>query len=275
MPKYAVMTFMFKGWWKDGRMSHELMLKGFADAGAHGVEPFHRDFVEDPGLLPRYRRALQDAGMRTACVDIMCNLALPAGPQRKQEQEQLQRGLDIAAELGADIAHAAGHKLVGNVAPADGRKWIAEGMAEVRDVAAQANLTLAIEDFNPSPTLVCAARDCLEIMDLSGGVVQFVFDTGNFIASKERADENFDLLADRICHCHFKDFKPDASVPAGYVSCDLGKGTIPNAAVASRLLERKYDGWIALETYGRSNLDPVSAVQLEMPVLKGWFGGDR
>ena len=272
MPKFAVMTFMFKPWWRDGRVTHEGLIAGFAAAGATGIEPFHRDFVDEPTLLPRYRRALADHGMRVAAVDVMCNLVYADAAQKQQGRDELRRGLDICRDLGADIAHVAGHRLVPGVTPEQGRGMIAEGLAAVADVARAAGMVLAIEDFNPSPDLICAARDCLEIMRLANGTVGLVFDTGNFIAVNERAEEQFDLVADRICHCHFKDFATDATVPAGYRGCDLGTGTIANAAIAAKLKARGYDGWVALETRPRDDLDPLSAVQRELPLLRSWFG---
>jgi D-psicose/D-tagatose/L-ribulose 3-epimerase len=272
MPRFAVMTFMFSPWWRDRRVTHEAMLDGFADAGVEGIEPFHRDFVADPGLLERYRKCLAGNGIKVAAVDVMCNLVYGDEQQKRQDRDELRRGLDICRELGAEIAHVAGHKLRDGVSPADGRRMIAEGMAEVADIARDYGLVLAIEDFNPSPDLVCSAEDCLEIMRLSGGVVKFVFDTGNFSAAGERAEENFDLLADHIVHCHFKDFAEDPTKDCGYGPCDLGKGMIANAEVARRLTARGYDGWVALETRGRNDVDPVTAVRTEWPLLRSWFG---
>lgn len=271
MPDFAVMTFMFKPWWRDGRQDHEAMLAGFAAAGAAGVEPFHRDFVEDPKLLERYRRALHASGLRVAAVDIMCNLVYADQAQKRLGREQLRRGLAIAGELDADIAHVAGHRLVEGVSPADGRKMVAAGLAEAAGEARAAGMQLAIENFNPSPELVCSAADCLEIITLSDGAAGFVLDTGNFIAVGENALDNFDRVADHVCHCHFKDFAADPASEKGYRGCDLGTGDIPNAAVAARLKERGYHGWVALETRPREDLDPVSAVSRELPLLKSWF----
>ena len=272
MRKYAVMTFMFKPWLLDGRISHEKMLAGFAAAGAQGIEPFHRDFAGAPALLRAYPKLLADAGLQAPVVDVMCNLVHADEEQRRQGREEMRRGLDVCHALGAEVAHVAGHRLVPGVSPGDGRKMIADGLAEAAADPANAGLVFAIEDFDPSPDLVCSARDCLEIMRLSGDAVKMVFDTGNFIAANERADEVFGLLADRIVHCHFKDFVADPEAKNGYRSCDMGQGEIPNASVAAKLAERGYGGWVALETYGRKDVDPVSAVNMEMPVLKGWFG---
>ncbi len=272
MPKFAVMTFMFRPWWRDGRVTHEAMFEGLAAAGATGVEPFHRDFVEDPGLLARYREALANTGMTVAAVDVMCNLVYGNPAQKRQDRDELRRGMEVSAELGADIAHVAGHRLREGVTPTDGRKMIAEGLLEVAEFAERNGMRLAVEDFGPAPDLLCTADDCLELMDLTRGVVGFVFDTGNFEIVGEKADANFDAVADRVCHCHFKDLSPAPETALGFRGCDLGTGIVPNTAAARRLVEYGYDGWVALETIGRNEISPVEAVGRELPLLKSWFG---
>jgi sugar phosphate isomerase/epimerase len=271
MPRFCVMTFMFKPWWNSQRMSIEEMLDGFGALGVEGVEPFHRDFVEEPGLAKRYRAQLDGLGMKVAAVDVMCNLVYADENQKKADRDELRRGLDICKELGAEIAHVAGHKLRDGVTPSDGRKMIAEGLLDAADLAESYGLTLAIEDFDPSPTLVCSASDCLEILDLCGGRVKLVFDTGNFSACGERADDVFDRMASRIAHVHIKDGILDSSLASGRKSCDIGKGDIPNAAIAKMLNKIGYRGWVALETHGRDQMDPVSAIRMELPVLQKWF----
>lgn len=270
--RYAVMTFMFKSWLKSGRMTHEAMLEGFSAAGVKGIEPFDRDFVEDPGLLKRYRAVLTDQNMEVAAVDVICNLVYADEAQKREGRDALRRGLDICKELGTEIAHVAGHRLVDGVSPDDGKKMIAEGFLDAGDIAREYGLTFVIEDFTPAPDLICAAQDCVDIMELSNGTVKFVLDTGNFIAVGERADDNFDLVAPHIFHTHFKDFADDPDSERGYKSCDLGQGVIPNAETARLLMDAGYSGWVALETYSRDDLNPVEAVELELPVLRSWFG---
>ncbi len=270
--RYAAMTFMFKSWLSSGKMTHEAMLEGFSEAGVKGVEPFHRDFIEDPGLLKRYRDVLADQGMEVAAVDVICNLVYTDESERREGRDALRCGLDICKDLGTEIAHVAGHRQMEGITPEDGKKMIAEGFLDAVGIAREYGLTFAIEDFTPAPELICSAQDCVDIMELSDRTVKFVLDTGNFIAVGERADENFGLVAPHICHTHFKDFKDDPASERGYTSCDLGQGVIPNAETARLLMDAGYSGWIALETYSRDDLNPVEAVELEMRVLRSWFG---
>jgi sugar phosphate isomerase/epimerase len=270
MIKYAVMTFMYRGHINRGDLTHEDLVGLIADAGASGIEAFHRDFVAEPDLLNRYLRAMAEAGIGMPVVDVMVDLPYTSRTQRQEKVDELRRGLDFCAELGTEIAHVAGSRLPENMTPEDGRKCMAELLGEHGEYAAERGLVLAIEDFDPSPQLVCRAEDCLEIMKLSGDVVKSVFDTGNFQAVGERADEQLDLLYDRICHCHFKDFAPNES-PRGYGGTVFGTGMIPNREVASELLKRGYSGWVALESYPQGGAGPRETVPGELATLKEMF----
>ncbi len=265
------MTFMFTPWWSDGRITHEELLAGLAAAGVEGIEPFDRDFLDEPALLPRYRQALADNGLTVPAVDVICNLVYADATQKQEGRERLRRGLEVCQALGTEVAHVAGHRLVEGVAPEDGKQMIADGLAEAAELVRADGIVMAIENFGPAPTLICRGDDCLDVLQRSHGAVKFVFDTGNFVVVKQWANEQFDLLADYICHCHFKDFVVDFAATPTYKGCDLGAGDVPNAAVAAALTARGYDGWVALETRGREDVDPVSAVRQELPLLRSWF----
>jgi sugar phosphate isomerase/epimerase len=268
--KYAVMTFMYRGHIGRGDITHEGLVQLLADSGAAGIEAFDRDFLADPSLVPRYQTAMADAGICMPVVDVMVNLVYTSPAERQERLDDLHRGLDLCATFGTEIAHVAGSKLAEGIAPADGRAMMAELLAEVNGYATERGITLGIEDFDPSPDLVCSGADCLEIMRASGDVVKCVFDTGNFQAVKERADEQLPLLYDRICHCHFKDFQPDDSLK-GYRSAVFGQGMIPNQAVATELKRRGYDGWVALESYLQGSAGPRETIPGELATLRAMF----
>jgi sugar phosphate isomerase/epimerase len=269
--KYAVMTFMYRGHIERGELSHEELVQLLADSGADGIEAFDRDFLSDPTLVPRYQAAMADAGIRMPVVDVMVNLVYTSATERQERLDDLCRGLDLCAAFSAEIAHVAGSKLAEGITPADGRAMMAELLAAVSDHASARGITLGIENFDPSPDLVCRGTDCLEIMRASGDVVKCVFDTGNFQAVKERADEQLSLLYNRICHCHFKDFQADDS-PKGYHGAVFGEGIIPNQAVATELKRRGYDGWVALESYPQGGAGPRETIPRELATLRAMFG---
>lgn len=109
-------------------------------------------------------------------------------------------------------------------------------------------------------------------MQHSGDKVKCFFDTGNFEAVNEKADQNFALLADPICHCHLKDFAANAGAFSVYSGCNLGEGIVPNVDSARFLQEYGFDPWVALETIERQDVNPIGWVARELPLLKSWFG---
>ncbi len=264
------MTFMYRGHIVRGDLTHEELVQLVADAGAQGIEAFDRDFLAEPGLVKRYRAAMGDAGIGMPVVDVMVDLVYTSPAARREKLDDLRRGLDVCAELGAEIAHVAGSRLADGVSPADGREMIAEMLGAQAEYARERGLRLAIENFDPSPDLVCRAVDCLAIMAASGGVVGFVFDTGNFQAVGERADEVLAEAYEHICHCHFKDFAPNDTA-RGYDGTVFGTGMIPNREVAAELVRRGYDGWVALESYPQNGAGPRETIPPEAATLRALF----
>jgi sugar phosphate isomerase/epimerase len=277
MVKFAVMTFMFEPWWKDGRMSHEQLIAGLAKLGVKGVEPFQTFFIEDPGLVGRYRKATADNGMKVSAVDVICDLVYTNPQEKTKGRDDLRKGLDICAALGAEVAHVAGHMPKEGVSMADGRKMIAEGLAAQADFAKKNGLTLAVEDFGFTPTLMCKGADMMDVLNLAKGTVKLIFDTGNFELAGEHADENFDKLYPSTCYVHFKDWrrkadrKPgDTDIGTDFFGCPLGEGIVPNAKIAMLLKSKGYSGWVALEAAAVLG-DPIATVTRDLAVLRKWL----
>jgi len=269
MIRIAVMTFMYRRLIEKKELSHEELVSLCAAHGAKGIEAFHREFLDTPSLIPLYRRVLADHGMRMPVVDILVNLVYGNAAGKQQGIDELRRGLDVCAELGAEIAHVAGHAPVAGVSLEDARNMIADTLAEHAPLAHAHGVTLAIEDFDPSPTLVCSTADCLAILSRARGAVKFVFDTGNFLAVGEQADRALGPLYEHICSFHFKDYGVDPATPTRRRAFPLGQGQTPNAAVAAEVVRRGFDGWAALESL--AGLPPWEAIPADLATLKGWL----
>ncbi len=269
MIQIAVMTFMYRPRIDRGELTHEQLADLCAAAGAKGIEAFHLDFVRDPALIPRYRRLLADRGMCMPVMDVITNLAYASEADKQKGIDELRRGLDVCAEMGTVIAHVAGCRPVDGVSLDAARGQIADALAAHADMAAARGITLAFENFDPSPTLICSAADCLAILDRAGAAVKFVFDTGNFMAVGERSDKNLSLLFDRTVNFHFKDYALESGDPARRRGRPLGTGETPNVAVADEVVRRGYSGWVALESL--SGAPPAEGLPHDMGVLKRWL----
>ena len=270
MVKFAVMTFMYSGWAGSEAGSHETLLEILAEAGADGVEAFCNHFFDQAALLQRYQLKMRELKLCMPVMDLLANLAEPAGLQREAEFEKMRKGIDICESFGTEIVHLAGCRLPEKLSAGEAQRWIAEGMMNFVDDIEKRGMVLAFEDFDPSPGLICSAADCLEIIRLTGNRVKFVFDTGNFKAVNEKAEDNFDRLIPHSCHFHFKDFQA-AENARGYAGTHFGQGMIANQAIARKIKAAGYQGWVALESYLQGSNGPRETVAPELKTLKTYF----
>jgi sugar phosphate isomerase/epimerase len=253
------------------------LVQELAALGIEAVEPFHTVFVQDPASVSRCRSMLSDHGMRVSAVDVLCDLAGGTAEEKRKGREELRRGLDICAALGAEVAHVAGHSPKEGISLTDARRRIADELSREAGFAQKHGLTLAIEDFGFTPTLLCKAADCLETLQFARGAVRFVFDAGNFEFAGEHADANLDELYEHICYVHIKDLRPasdrrpgDVDFGLPLVGCPLGEGIVPGRRIAQMLKKRRYAGWIALECAFQPG-QFLSAVQRDLPTLRRWM----
>ncbi len=271
MIKFAVMTFMYNTWVNSEEGSHEELIRVLAEAGADGIEAFCNTFMDNDKLLKLYKKEMDTNGLPMPVMDLISNLACKEKNARQEAYEKMRKGIDICDALGSEIVHLAGCKLLEGVSAEDGRKLIAEGLMDFVDDVEKRGMTLAFEDFNPSPGLICSAADCLEIIELTEGRVKFVFDTGNFEAAGEHAEDNFSKLIDHTCHFHFKDFKKDVDLSIQQPGTYFGQGAIKNREIAKMIKDYGYNGWAALESYLQGSNGPIETISKELSVLKSMF----
>ncbi len=270
MVKFAVMTFMYKGWADADSGSHEALLEILAESGADGVEAFCNHFFDDSALLQRYQQKMRELALSMPVMDLLANLAEPDAVQREAEYEKMRKGIDICEAFGTEIIHLAGCRLSEGDTATEAQKRIAEGMMDFVDDIEKRGMVLAFEDFDPSPGLICSADDCLEIIRLTNNRVKFVFDTGNFMAAKEKAEDNFERMIKHCRHFHFKDFQV-ADNPRGYAGTHFGQGIVANRLIAQKIKAAGYQGWVALESYPQNGNGPRETVPVEMKTLKSYF----
>lgn len=270
MITYAVMTFMYARWVTSDGGSHEELIRILGDSGADGIEAFANHFIGNDDLVELYQKKMADRNLTMPVMDLIANLASSEQKQRDDAYETMRRGIDICATFGTEIVHLAGCKLSESQPPEDGRKWVVEGLMDFVDDVEQRGMTLAFENFPGSPTLMVAAPDCLDILDQTGNRAKFVFDTGNFEAVGEHAEDNFEKLIDHTCHFHFKDFRAEDD-PTVLRGAYFGQGRIRNREIAQAVRQSGYSGWVALESYLQDGNGPQETVAKELGLLKSMF----
>lgn len=270
MIKFAVMTFMYNSWVNSEKGSHEELIRIMAESGAEGMEAFCNIFIGNDKLLKLYQKELNTNQLKMPVMDLIANLACVDKKARSDTYETMRMGIDICDAMNSEVVHVAGCSLVDGVCPDDGRKLIAEALSYFVDDVEKRGMTLAFEDFDPSPALICSATDCLDILKQTDTRVKFVFDSGNFEAADEHAEDCFASLIKHTCHFHFKDFAPDDS-PRGYHGTYFGKGMIKNSEVAEAISKSAYSGWVALESYLQNDNGPRETIPEELSTLKSMF----
>lgn len=270
MIKFAVMTFMYNAWANSENGSHEELIQVLVESSADGMEAFCNTFMGNDELLKLYQKELNSNQVKMPVMDLITNLACADKKQRNDAYEKMRMGIDICDALNSEIVHIAGCSSVDGVSPEDGRKLIAEGLSDFVDDVEKRGMTLAFENFDPSPDLICSAADCLDILKKSDPRVKFIFDTGNFEAAGEHAEDCFESLIKRTCHFHFKDFTMDDS-PRGYRGTLFGQGMIKNCKIAKAISKTAYSGWVALESYLQNDNGPRETIPNELLTLKSMF----
>lgn len=189
------------------------------------------------GGVRSLERRLTDTGIGVTSL----HMTALGGDDHKEASESLahkMRGLDIAAELGAEV-------LCFPAAPAGTRGGItavATLLEHLLPHAAQVGVSIALENhdrFNVESIEHC--RFLLErFNDSRFGICA---DVGHFHAAGIRAFDVADQLSHRISHIHLKD---NASLGV-HKFVPFGEGTAANGAFVRRMIEIGYDGAIVIE----------------------------
>ncbi len=269
MPTVSVMTMVFGGALANGSMTDESMLDALDAMGFDGVELPSGRLLDSPDRLRAYASHLASSRLRVTCIDGSCNFVHTDPAQRAEAVDALRAAIDAAHALDCPIVLAAGSHLSEGISPREGRAMIVDGMGACMDAARAAGVILAIENFGVAPTLQCAAADCLAILDAVPGLA-FVFDTGNFYFRDEDPLANFDLLADRTCHVHLKDWvKSSAPEIADVAGAPLGTGLIPNEALMRAFLDTGRMESFSLEVGAPG--DKLGSTRRDLETTRAWI----
>jgi L-ribulose-5-phosphate 3-epimerase len=255
----------------------------------------------DPATVRRIRSSIDGGGFDCAVVDTPFLKAAPVGEAVSEaEWRTFRRGLELAAELDARTVRVfSGARPVqapreaaapgppaapGALAAAPGTlaaapasagssldaRWTADVLARAVELAAQANLRVALEiEWECAVATRDEAAAVLAAMPADG--LGIVWDPGNearFIGAAVQADADAAVL-DRVIHVHVKDV--DAS---GEWTCP-GNGHVDWRAELRGLAASGYDGLLSLEThYSLADGGLPAATRESAAALRGLAAGE-
>ena len=199
--------------------------------------------------------------------------------ERQQECERFKRVIDIARTLKCKNIRAYGGKFVDGETDPDGRKKdaLVRSMRELGDYCAPDGIRICLE--NHFGTMTTTARISMDLVkEIGHPNVGILYDQANLaFFPAEEYEEAIDLQEGKIYYVHCKDLVYRYGVPekpvftmVSHVNPDdrtvrsriPGEGILDWHAIARKLHDTGYDGWLSLEYERRwGNQDLPDAVE--------------
>ncbi len=191
-----------------------------------------------PGLA-RYRRAF--AGVPLACLNSWGRLSMAEAAERRAQETQIARALELAHELGCPLVKTFGGELPPDAEPGAVFDYMAESLARLATRARALGTTLVLETHDGfSPSAHVAAL--LERVPDTGFAA--LWDVHHPVRVGETVGETDRAIGARVRHAHVKDAR---RMGEGWELVPLGEGELPVRAMLARLAARSYDGVVALD----------------------------
>ncbi|MBO8141603.1 MAG: sugar phosphate isomerase/epimerase [Firmicutes bacterium] len=221
------------------------VLRMAADLGYNGVEVWAEHVwqrADDPEAVRRLAESLGlSLTVHAASWDL--NLAAINRGIREQSCREVERSMDLAAQLGAGLVTVHPGRASFTMENIDQHwAWLVESLRRLAAVAAERGVRLAVENMEPiRKEFINWPTDVNRLLDEVGDPrVGCTYDIAH-VALERSAVECFQQL-DRVVLVHLSDADGTA------LHRPLGRGTIDLPAIV-RFLRNHYDGWIVLEGY--------------------------
>lgn len=257
--------------WRDGECPADKLIHLSAEAGAAGVELLDA-FYYAPGTvrdrLPTLDEkeavdipvldALWKTGLECGVFSVTNNFVFEDPTRRELELQKILWGIDQSRRFGAKVVRVFAGNPAENVSEAQCHEWIIKGLVMAARVAADNDVTLALENHGQLTGKSWQIEAILQEVHQKSGTNALAANTdfGNFLLVDEDPVEAVQTLADYAVMGHLKDFKtvaPDSDPQfrsgsgRGLNAVALGEGEVPIPACASLL---RSGIWLNLEFEG-------------------------
>ena len=231
-----------------------------AEMGLAGTELTSYYFNEGFGksYLHDLKRHAFNNGITISGTAIRNNFCLPPGQDKQKEIDHVRKWIDYSVEFFAPHIRIFAGTLPDGVDKQKGIGWVADGIKEALDYAAERGIMLGLENHGG---ITARAADHLAICDAVGEHPWFGInlDTGNY---RTNAYEELAMAAPRTVNVQYKVevFQNDGTK----ILADMER-------VKNILVEANYKGWIALEYEAEG--DPYIEIPQYVKKLKELFEG--
>lgn len=220
-------------------------------AGITGLE-MNADQLDD---IPTVKAMLEahDMEVSNVCADFHFESDDDPAPGRRAVDKAIAIGCPRVMPIPGFFPDGSDHEEV--------YKTITKPLAELTAYAVSKGIDVTLEDFDSVKSPIATAEGMKYFADHIPGV-GYTFDCGNFAYSDQDEGYAFDLLQDKIRHCHCKDRSATpvtgerALTSVGgrdLYPCAFGSGFIRTDEILNRLKAQGYDSWLTIEHFGAND----------------------
>jgi sugar phosphate isomerase/epimerase len=216
------------------------------------------DFCSTHDTDPReIRRMADDHGLEVCCYTFGADVNYPTAPGRAAGVDALKQGIETAVALGTDKTMLPTPGKEGH-SREESRRNIVAALAEVAEFAAQAGVTMSVENFPGYLSPFLTSSDFLEAVELLPSL-RLTFDNGNVVTGGEDLALSFERSAKYVIHAHFKDWDVVAEGEGlkgldgrSYRGALIGEGIVDQVVCIEAMRRAGYAGYVNIEYEGNS-----------------------
>ena len=195
------------------------------------------------GERKRLRRKAADAGLIVSAVGAHVNMVEADPEKRKANVEYALGCIELAADLGTEVAHLLSGQPPTGVPRREALKWLVEGVGRCIERGQTMGVKVA---FEPVAThLVCDVASLQELMEsLKPSELYVNFDPSHLHVHGDDVAVAVRTFGGRIAHIHVKDA---SGTPDDYQFPPLGQGDVDFSGFIGAVQETGYRGVLSVE----------------------------
>lgn len=188
------------------------------------------------------QRVSMDTGLIAVAVTAYTSFVSDRAAERQSNIDELQRYVDLAAELDAPYVRAFLGELPEGSSPNPALyEEISACLNIASDYALSAGVKIAIE---PHDDFVRSSAIVPILYRVQHPALRVIWDIGNAFAAGEDPEASFELLKNRLAYVQVKDGR---GRHPGWRLCPLGEGDVPLGQAFSLLFSHGYQGFLSVE----------------------------
>ncbi|WP_028537096.1 L-ribulose-5-phosphate 3-epimerase [Paludibacterium yongneupense] len=212
-----------------------------------------------------FRHAMAESGLPVRSICLSGHRRFPLGSAdqeiRRRARDLMVRAIDLAAETGIRTIQLAGYDVFYEPSTADSRQRFEEGLAWACSLAANAQVTLAMEIMD-TPLMGSISKWLPYAERIKSPWFQVYPDLGNLSAWGNNVPVELALAQGRIAAVHVKDsLAVRDDFPGQFRDVPFGSGCVDFVAAFRALAAIGYQGCFLVEMWTDKAPDPVAEVR--------------